>query len=398
MFRPLLAALTLVILSGGALANEPTFRKHAINAKSAYESAGVFDVDGDGDLDIVCGNQWYEGPTWTPHPVREFAKQGTYYNEFATIPMDVNGDGRTDFVTCSYFGKDISWVENPGDKNKEWPLHLIDTPGPSEVALGVDLTGDGKVDIFPNTVNVVVFYSLEKAGPEPKFKKYDFGTAAAGHGSGYGDVNGDGRVDLLTPKGWFESPAHPATETWTWHPVWNLGAPGIPIHARDIDGDGVADLVYGNGHAHGLLWMKGAKAADGARPGPAPMVIDNEVSSVHILRWADLNGDGKDDELVTGKRVYAHEKEDGDVEPSIIASYRYDRAARTWNRNLIYKSEPARNAPADISKRDAQKDFPPGTAGTGLDMVAIDLDHDGDLDLVCPGKSGLYWFENLGTK
>ena len=46
----------------------------------------------------------------------------------------------------------------------------------------------------------------------------------------------------------------------------------------------------------------------------------------------------------------------------------------------------------------ALKDFPAGTAGTGLEMTAIDIDKDGDLDLVCPGKSGLYWFENLGNK
>jgi len=28
-------------------------------------------------------------------------------------------------------------------------------------------------------------------------------------------------------------------------------------------------------------------------------------------------------------------------------------------------------------------------------MDARDMDGDGDIDLVCPGKSGLYWFENL---
>jgi len=80
------------------------------------------------------------------------------------------------------------------------PLHLIDTPGPSEVALGVDLTGDGKLDIFPNTVNVVVFYSLEKAGPSRSSRSMT--SAPRGRPwPGYGDVNGDGRVDLAHPQG-----------------------------------------------------------------------------------------------------------------------------------------------------------------------------------------------------
>ena len=62
---------------------------------------------------------------------------------------------------------------------------------------------------------------------------------------------------------------------------------------------------------------------------------------------------------------------------------------------MIFQGEPARNAPAKASERLALKDFPPGTAGTGLQLTAVDIDQDGDLDLVCPGKSGLYLFENL---
>ena len=126
------------------------------------------------------------------------------------------------------------------------------------------------------------------------------------------------------------------------------------------------------------------------------MIIDPTLSSVHTLLWADLDGDGKKDELISGKRVYAHEIEDGDVEASQIAYYTFDKSSHSWVKHSIYTGEPAKNAPKE--GRDAQKDFPAGTAGTGLEMTAVDLDGDGDMDLVCPGKSGLYWFENLGSK
>lgn len=396
--RILLAWLSVLATAVTAFAGEPTFRKHIINPTSIFEAAGAFDVDGDGDIDIVSGDTWYEAPDWTPHKVRDVEKVGTYMNCFSTIPMDVDADGDMDFISVSYFGKNVGWVENPGNVSSEWTYHEIDLPGPSEAAVAVDLTGDGKPEILPNAVNVVVFYELVEAGPQPKFKKYDLGSNAAGHGVGTGDVNGDGRVDLLTPKGWFEAPSDPAGETWTWHASWDLGAAGIQILARDVDQDGVSDIIHGMGHARGLYWKKGATTADGRLSWSDAMLIDEEVTSVHTLLWVDLDGDGRDNELLTGKRVYAHEREEGDVDAPVIAYYRFDRDAGDWRRTLIDKGEPARNAPADPSQRDAQKDFPRGTAGTGLEVAAVDLDGDGDIDLVCPGKSGLYLFENLGSR
>lgn len=393
------ASLAVLAAAGfaafSARADEPKFKKHDINPKSVFEAAGAFDVDGDGDIDIVSGDTWYEAPHWTPHHVRDVERAHTYRNCFSTMPMDVDGDGDLDFITCAYFSRNVGWVENPGSRDKTWTYHQIDLPGPSEAAVLVDLTGDGQPEILPNCVERVVFYELVKRGPEPEFKKYDLGTEAAGHGVGTGDVNGDGRIDLLTPKGWFEAPANPSTDTWTWHGDWQLGAAGIQILARDIDGDGLSDLVYGMGHNRGLYWVRQKQERDGVRAWGEPELIDGEVSSVHTLLWADLDGDGKDNELITGKRVYAHEIEPGDVEPSIVAYYRFDRARKAWDRHLLFKGEPAHNAPADGAQRDAQKDFPPGTAGTGLEIAGVDIDGDGDLDLVCPGKSGLYLFENL---
>src|SRR5690349_21307293 len=105
-----LAALALVALGLSARAGEPRWKKHDINPKSPFEAAGVFDVDNDGKLDIVSGNTWYKGPDFKDaFIVRNVSRTGTYYNCFSTIPMDVNGDGKTDFVTCSYFEKNVGW-------------------------------------------------------------------------------------------------------------------------------------------------------------------------------------------------------------------------------------------------------------------------------------------------
>ncbi len=296
----------------------------------------------------------------------------------------------------------MGWVENPGKGGAPWVYHEVDVPGPSEATVMVDLTGDGIPDFLPNTVNVVAWYEIARKADGKGFdiKKHDFGTQAAGHGVGSGDVNGDGRVDLLTPKGWFETPADPSHETWTWHPEWDQGATGIQILARDVDGDGLADLVYGMGHDYGLLWMKQGKSASGERTW-IKGVIDNTVASVHTLLWADLDGDGKPHELISGKRVYAHEIEPGATDGSLIAWYQFDTQAKSWIKHVIFQGEPAKDAPQKAERRLALKDFPPGTAGTagtGLQVTAIDIDGDGDLDLLCPGKSGLYLFENLGNE
>ena len=230
----------------------------------------------------------------------------------ATLPLDVNGDGNTDFVTCSYFGQDVGWVENPGKPGAAWTYHEIDQPGNIEAAWMVDLSGDGVPDVLPNTVNVVVWYEVVKKadGKGVELKKHDFGKEAAGHGVGSGDVNGDGRTDLLTPKGWFEAPADPAHDAWAWHPEWQAGATGIQMLARDVDGDGLSDVVYGMGHDYGLFWFRQGKSASGERTWTKG-TIDNSIASVHALMWADIDGDGKALELVTGKRVYAHEDRAG---------------------------------------------------------------------------------------
>ena len=110
--------------------------------------------------------------------------------------------------------------------------------------------------------------------------------------------------------------------------------------------------------------MKQGKGAGGERTWTKG-TIDASVASVHTLLWADIDGDGKANELITGKRVYAHEIEPGATDGSLIAWYHFDPQAKGWIKHVIFQGEPAKNAPPKADERLALKDFPPGTAGTG---------------------------------
>ena len=230
--------------------------------------------------------------------------------------------------------------------------------------------------------------------PDVVWKKHDLGSEGAGHGIGVGDINADDKLDIVTPKGWYEQPKGDASAKWLFHQEFELGAAGIFIHGRDIDGDRLTDIVWGMGHGFGLHWLKQSIGAEGKRVWTKHS-IDDTFSQVHTLVFANLDGVGEP-ELITGKRVYAHEIEPGATDSPVVFSYQYDRKLEKWVKHTIFHGDPAVNAPKDAKDRWALKDFPRGTAGTGLQMSAVDIDGDGDLDLVCPGKSGLYLFENLG--
>lgn len=358
------------------------FRRHVINADSEFVAAAVFDVNKDGKLDIVCGGYWYEAPTWKKHFLRNVEVRGGRPDGYAHQVLDVNGDGWPDLITVNWRTSSIKWLEHPGAnlaKDPEWKEHVIAVPGSAETGRLVDLLGDGTPVILPNGANFAAWWELRRKpnaqeGFTPEWVRHDLPRELAGHGLGIGDINGDGRKDLIGRNGWAEAPQDPRTGRWIWHPDFDLDQASIPILVVDVDGDGLNDIVWARAHDYGIYWLQQTRTKDNQIKW-IRHAIDTSVAGCHSLLWEDLDGDGRK-ELIVGRRYLAHEGRDpGEYDPQAAYRYQYDPKTRTWQRWVISYND--------------------GIC-FGLDPKVVDLTGSGKLDLVCGGRHGLYWLENLG--
>ncbi len=353
---------------------ELTFKLHEINKEALYSSVATMDVDKDGLLDIVHGGTWYEAPDWEPHFVTEVEVINGRPDGYSHLEIDVNQDGWQDIVHVNFRSKSIYWLEHPGAELGEWPKHIVDVPGPMETGRLHDVDGDGQMDLVPSAWEFAAWYEIipEEKGGELQWVRHEINPEGAGHGSGFGDINGDGRGDYVGTKGWAEAPEDPRNGQWTWHAEFELGRTSMPIVVADVDEDGDSDLIYAIGHDYGVYWEE-QSTIDGKRNWTKHL-IDSTWSQGHSPLWVDLDNNGRK-EFVAGKRYWAHEgKDPGATDPLVIYRYEFDPTQKAFQRYTIQAN---------------------GPAGTGLDPKAIDLDKDGDLDLVLPGRSGLYWYENL---
>jgi hypothetical protein len=196
---------------------------------------------------------------------------------------------------------------------------------------------------------------------------------------GCGDITGDGHPDVIRPDAWFEAPADPRTGEWKEHP-FKIGTmtegksgdtPQILVY--DVNADGLPDIITSAAHDYGIFWYE--QIRKGAEITFKQHLIDNSWSQAHSLALADFDGDG-DLDLVTGKRFMAHNGGDpGEMDPPGVYWYELTRQANpVWTKHIISFNE---------------------GVGSGLNIVAIDFDGDGDQDVVVTGKwGGPVWFEN----
>jgi hypothetical protein len=195
----------------------------------------------------------------------------------------------------------------------------------------------------------------------------------------------------VTPTGWLEAPADVrGPGDWTFHETtWNqMGTtcastdtaaarpPALAeygyMYVRDMNGDKRPDILTTMGHSCGVLWFE--------QPGDGKWirhVMDEAWSAAHASTLADMDGDGRVD-FVTGKRAQIH---------SDAAAAERDRLGMYWYALPNGSSQATRHVIEEG-----------GSMGGGLQIVAVDIDGDGDIDIVASGKTGLFLAENLKSK
>ncbi len=343
----------------------------------ASETAAIADVNGDGKPDIVSGEYWYQGPTWKQYRFREVHFQNNYVDAFSDLPLDVDGDGLVDIITCTWFSKKMSWFKNPGMAGGAWKESSVSQGFNTEFCFLVDMDNDGVArEVLPQyggKTSPTAWYEY-KAG---QWVEHVVSSKNFGHGIGAGDLNGDGRVDILHPQGWLEAPSDVRGGTWNERAEWTFKEHLSFMHVHDVNRDGKPDVIFGNAHDYGLFWLE--NQGDGKWQ---KREIDRAWSQVHPVTLMDLNADGKLD-IVTGKRFLAHDHDPGAQDPNGLFWYEQiptpDGKGIAWVRHILSYG---------------------GAIGGGMQMPVGDVDGDGDLDILAPGKGGLYLLENLskGTK
>lgn len=377
--------LALCVTATGVCGGEVRFKKHVLSREFCSEGCAVADVNKDGRIDVLAGDFWYEAPKFERHEVRKpgtYKWDGGYSDSFANGAMDVNLDGWDDFLVVGFPGKPAKWYENPKGQAGHWKEHEIFRSACNESPQFVDIDKDGRLEmIFAYAPeNQMACFKAPARGEtawarHPISTKDAPGTQRFSHGLGIGDVNQDGRNDVVIKDGWWEAPADAKAAEWTFHAA-QLSPDCADMHVYDVDDDGDMDIISSSAHNYGIWWCEQGKDGDGNATW-TQHEIHKAFSQSHSMCVADINGDGLPD-LVTGKRFWAHNgKDPGETEPAVLVWFEFSRQGGkpVWTPHQIDDD-----------------------SGIGTQFLVRDITADKRPDIIISNKKGTFVFEQVDAR
>ena len=391
-------------LNGKVLPKEkvsPRFTMQRIDDFYYAWSAAAADVNRDGILDIVAGPYYWLGPDYTVRKeiyIARTVNPSTGYPDdcMQAFAYDFTGDGWPDEVCMGAIGQPLHLYVNPKGESRRWDKYDVVPQVNKEVSLMKDIDGDGKPEYIYGGDGYLRYAKPDPANPTGQWVVHtisEHGPWGAGHGLGVGDINGDGRMDVVDPYGWWEQPpAGSHQETWTYHPVafgrWTGHASpgGAEMAVYDVNGDGLNDVVTVlQAHGWGVAWFEQKRDASGKISFVQHMIIDDfwtknaghvVASELHGTGVADIDGDGIPD-FLAGKRFWSHLDDYTDPDP-------YGAPVLYWFKTVRNPKAPggAEFIPELIHNR----------SGAGNAVEAVDLNHDGAIDIISSTDRGTFIF------
>jgi hypothetical protein len=369
------------------------FRMQRLNDFFYSWGATAGDVTRDGVPDVVAGPFYFVGPDYTER--REFTA-GRTYNPSNNFPdghvfyvNDFTGDGWNDIVAVH--SRPIYLFVNPQGEGRRWDRYNVVPDAMSEIEVFGDIDGDGKPEVvFTGPGATMAYAKPDPANPTAPWKVHTISEKGLGsaHGMGIGDINGDGRMDVVNSRGWWEQPATGAGDSlWDYHAA-EFGRGGAEMGVFDVNGDGRSDVVTSlAAHGWGLAWFEQKRDPQGNISFVQHDIMgdlsssnagDVAFSQIHGAAFADMDGDGVID-IIAGKRLYSHQESHLDPDP-------YGTAVVYWYRTM-------RNP-----KAEGGAEFVPelihNRSGVGSQFTVTDLNGDRSPDVVISCIKGTFVFWN----